>query len=232
MGVRHWAIVPAAGIGSRMGASLPKQYLPLAGRSVLDHSIERLLRHPLIDGLCVALRPDDPYWADSRYAHHPDLLTVTGGAERCHSVMQALDALAGRARDGDWVLVHDAARPCVRGEDITRLIDTLTAAGLGGLLGMRVRDTMKRSDGRGLVQATLDRSNLWHAFTPQMFRFAELRAALASALEAGELPTDEASAMERAGHGVLLVEGAADNIKITRPEDLALAEYFLAAQQR
>lgn len=226
----HWAIIPAAGVGKRMGADIPKQYLLLAGRPVIDHTIERVLLHPRIDGVYVALGADDGWWDDTEYAGHPDLVRVAGGAERCHSVLHALDALAGRADADDWVLVHDAARPCVRREDITRLVDNLIAHPVGGLLGMAVRDTMKRTDAGGRVTATVDRDNLWHAFTPQMFRLGMLRDALTGALSAGVLVTDEASAMEWAGHAPLMVAGAPDNLKITRPEDLSLAAFHLQAQ--
>lgn len=227
----HWAIIPAAGVGRRMGGDVPKQYLQLAGRPVIEHTIERILLHPRIDGVYVALGEQDGWWPDTEFARHPDLVRVAGGAERCHSVLNALDALAQRARPDDWVLVHDAARPCVRRADITRLVDAVLDHPVGGLLGMPVRDTMKRTDAAGTIVATVEREHLWHAFTPQMFRVGMLREALAGALAAGVLVTDEASAMEWAGHRPLMVAGAADNLKITRPDDLALAEFHLRAQQ-
>lgn len=226
----HWAIIPAAGVGKRMGANIPKQYLELDGRPVIDHTVERILLHPRIDGVYVALGKDDGWWEDTEFAGHPDLVRVEGGAERCHSVLNALVALAGRAAPDDWVLVHDAARPCVRRRDITRLIDTLADHPVGGLLGMPVRDTMKRTDDTGLVEQTVERENLWHAFTPQMFRLGALHDALERALAAGVVVTDEASAMEWAGQRPLMVEGSPDNLKITRPEDLDLAAYYLSAQ--
>ena len=224
-------MIPAAGVGKRMGGDMPKQYLELLDRPVIDHTIERLLLHPAIDGLYVALGRDDPWWAGTEFADHPDLVRVSGGAERCHSVLNALEVLGDRAAENDWVLVHDAARPCVRRDDISRLVRCVEAEeGCGGLLGIPVHDTMKRTDDSAHVQQTVDRDGLWHAFTPQMFRFGELRKALRDALEAGFLVTDEASAMERAGLIPLMVEGARDNIKITRPEDLALAAWHLARQ--
>jgi 2-C-methyl-D-erythritol 4-phosphate cytidylyltransferase len=230
MQANHWAIIPAAGVGKRMGAAIPKQYLQLTGRPVIDHTLERILLHPRIDGVYVALGEDDGWWEDTEFAGHPDLVRVAGGAERCHSVLNALDALLDRAAADDWVLVHDAARPCVRRGDITRLIDTLAEHPVGGLLGMPVRDTMKRTDAAGLVEHTVERANLWHAFTPQMFRVGPLHEALRGALAAGVTVTDEASAMERAGQRPLMVEGSPDNLKITRPEDLALAGYYLSVQ--
>lgn len=225
---RHWAVLPAAGVGRRMGADIPKQYLELSGRRVIDHTIERMLRHPRIEGLCVAISEADVWWADSEYAAHPGVVVAPGGAARADSVLNALHALAVRAAPDDWVLVHDAARPCVHPEDISRLIDAVEQAGaVGGLLGMPVRDTMKRADSAGQVGHTVDRDGLWHAFTPQMFRLGALRQALGDALVAGVAVTDEASAMEWAGGRPLLVEGRPDNIKITRPGDLDLAAYYL-----
>lgn len=227
-----WAIVPAAGIGRRMGGAIPKQYLPLCGRAVIDHVIERILLHPSIDGLYLALSEDDGWWADTEFAGHPDLVRVAGGAERCHSVLNALEAAAARADPADWVLVHDAARPCVRRGDIDRLIQMLRSHEVGGLLGMPVHDTMKRTDAADRILETVERTHLWHAFTPQMFRFGLLLDALRRALEVGFLVTDEASAVERAGLRPIMVESRADNLKITRPEDLPLAAYYLEQQAR
>jgi 2-C-methyl-D-erythritol 4-phosphate cytidylyltransferase len=158
-------------------------------------------------------------------------MVVSGGAERCDSVINALRGLAGRADAGDWVLVHDAARPCVRLTDIDRLVEQVTAGAEGGLLGCAVHDTMKRSDEAGIVTETVDRTGLWHAFTPQMFRHGALLDGLTRALAAGVRVTDEASAMEWAGVRPIMVAGHSDNLKITRPEDLALADYLLSRQQ-
>ncbi len=230
MQAKHWAIIPAAGVGKRMGGDIPKQYLDLDGRAVIDHTVERILLHPRIDGVYIALGAQDGWWADTEFAGHPDLVRVSGGAERADSVLNALHALRGRARDEDWVLVHDAARPCVRRDDVTRLVDRLVDHPVGGLLGVPVRDTMKRSDAAGVVAETVCRENLWHAFTPQMFRVGMLFDALTGALAAGVAVTDEASAMEWAGHLPQMIEGGADNLKITRPGDLALAAFHLQAQ--
>jgi 2-C-methyl-D-erythritol 4-phosphate cytidylyltransferase len=224
-----WAVVPAAGVGRRMGGPVPKQYLPLAGRPVIEHTLGRLLGHPGIRGVVVVLGPEDGWWPQTAWAADARVIRAPGGAERCHSVLGGLQALAGRAGAGDWVLVHDAARPCLRAADIDRLRTRLAEHPVGGLLGVPVRDTMKRGDPSGAVLETVPREGLWHAFTPQMFRLGMLREALAGALARGDLVTDEASAMERAGHRPLLVEGHPDNLKITRPEDLALAEFYLSA---
>ena len=226
--MKYWAVIPAAGVGQRMGADLPKQYLPLAGRTVIDWSVSKLLEHPSVHGVMVALGRDDPYWQHTEYATHPSVEKVNGGAERCHSVLNALDALSNKAAPDDWVLVHDAARPCVHTRDISKLIDSVEKNQLtGGLLGMQVRDTMKRTDTQHQVTATVDRDQLWHAFTPQMFMLGDLRTALGKALAVGVQITDEASAMEWAGHQPMMVEGQGDNIKITRPADLRLAEFYL-----
>lgn len=232
MSPRHWAVVPAAGVGRRMGADIPKQYLPLAGGTVLDHTLGRLLDHPRIAGVYLALSPEDGWWTGSRYARDRRVVRVDGGAERCHSVRNALEHLASVAAAEDWVLVHDAARPCLSAQDLERLIQAQEDQPVGGLLGMPVRDTMKRTDAQGQVLATVEREHLWHAFTPQMFRLGLLRAALGQALAGPRLVTDEAAAMELAGHRPLMVEGSPGNIKITRPEDLELAAYYLRRQGR
>ena len=226
-----WAVVPAAGVGRRMGADLPKQYLELAGRMVIEHTVDRLAGHDAIAGVVVAVGAEDPYWSGVTLNHAAKVQSVAGGAERCHSVLNALGFLsAGAASPDDWVLVHDAVRPCLRHADLTLLIESLSAGWTGGLLATPVRDTMKRVDEEGNVLETVDRARLWHALTPQMFNLERLRAALSDALAADELVTDEAQAMERSGAQPRLIEGHADNIKITHPGDLALAELYLAAQ--
>jgi 2-C-methyl-D-erythritol 4-phosphate cytidylyltransferase len=226
----YWAVVPAAGVGKRMRADIPKQYLPLAGKTVLDITLGRLLDHPNIEGVVVAISSADEWWPDSGYASHPDIIKADGGTERCDSVLNALIRLQSDVDKETRVLVHDAARPCVRQEDISKLIQSAGHSDDGGLLGMPVRDTMKRTTLDRQVSATVDRDNLWHAFTPQLFRLDLLQRALHSALERGQPITDEASAMELVGYKPLMVEGKADNLKITRPEDLSLAEYFLNNQ--
>ncbi len=223
----YWAVVPAAGVGRRMGSDIPKQYLSLNGRQVIEHTLQRLLDHPLIEQTLVALSPNDAWWPATAYANHAGVIAVDGGAERCHSVLNALHRLSEMAADHDWVLVHDAARPCLRVGDIDRLIEQLNDHPVGGILGMPVRDTMKRADADGQITETVCREGLWHAFTPQMFRLGALREALSQALEQGLQVTDEASAIELAGDSPKLVEGHPDNIKITRPEDLALAAFYL-----
>lgn len=227
-----WVVLPAAGVGRRMGSSIPKQYLDLAGRAVIDHTLDLFVEDDRIRGVVVALGADDGYWNDTANAGHPKVARAPGGAERCHSVLNALKTLDGVADVADWVLVHDAARPCLRPVDLHRLIDELLDDEVGGLLGIPVRDTMKRANGGERIDATVDRSALWHAYTPQMFRLGLLRHALEEALDANDLVTDDASAIERLGHAPRLVEGHADNLKITRAEDLPLAHFYLQQQGR
>ncbi|MEW8506170.1 MAG: 2-C-methyl-D-erythritol 4-phosphate cytidylyltransferase [Candidatus Thiodiazotropha sp.] len=225
---RCWGVVPAAGVGQRMGASMPKQYLGLAGRRVIDHTLERLLGHPRIEGIYLALSPRDELWQTCDFAEDPRIVRVEGGEERCHSVLNALGMLKQQAAEADWVLVHDAARPCLSRNDLDRLIDTLVEHPVGGLLGVPVHDTLKAVGGDGGVERTVSREGLWHALTPQMFRLGPLNQALENAIAKGALVTDDASAMELAGHRPLMVEGDASNIKITRPEDLQLAADYLS----
>ncbi|MEQ8660846.1 MAG: 2-C-methyl-D-erythritol 4-phosphate cytidylyltransferase [Gammaproteobacteria bacterium] len=229
---RIFAVVPAAGVGRRMGGEVPKQYLVLAGRTVLEHTLARIAGHAAVAGVAIAIAADDDRFAALAPGLPPACRVVTGGAERCHSVLAGLDALAGAAADDDWALVHDAARPCVRGTDIDRMLGELAGHAVGGILAVPVRDTLKRCDAAGNITATVDREHLWHALTPQMFRFGTLRQALRDALDSGRLVTDEAQAIEGAGLVPRVVAGHADNIKITHPADLALAELILAAQAR
>ncbi len=225
---KFWAIVPAAGAGTRMGADIPKQYLALGDRTVLEHTLDTLLSCQRLSGVLLVLSQADERWAEiaPRYTEQT-LETVVGGAERCHSVLNGLDHLATHTTDDDWVLVHDAARPCVRTDDIERLISTLENGTDGGLLGVPVADTMKRVDEALSVSDTVDRDGLWHAYTPQMFRAGALRMALQQAINNGQSVTDEANAMELAGCQPRMVPGSRDNIKITVPSDLPLAAFYL-----
>lgn len=216
-----WVVIPAAGVGSRMRADRPKQYLELGGQTILEHTLDRFLDHPQLQGLVVSLAEQDPYWPELQCAADPRICRATGGSERADSVLAGLQVLSGLgANDEDWVLVHDAARPNLALDDLNRLLATLADDPVGGLLAVPARDTLKRAGADGRVQETVDRSVIWQAFTPQMFRLGSLRAALMDALTSGVAVTDEASALEWAGHHPRLIEGRADNLKITRPEDL------------
>ncbi len=228
---RFWGVVPAAGVGRRMGGGCPKQYLQLNGAPLIEHSLRRLLQHPRIRGVVVAIADGDPYWDTLEISHDPRVVRVAGGAERCESVCNALQWLQQCQPECSWVLVHDAARPCLGAEDLQRLITVLEEDPVGGLLAFPMSDTVKRVDGDLRVEATLDRSLLWRAATPQMFRLSLLYPALREALAAGELVTDESSAMELAGHRPRVVEGSADNIKVTRPGDLELVARLMDAAE-
>jgi len=224
-----WAVVPAAGIGERMRSHIPKQYLPLHGRAVLAHSLAALVAAPRLDGIVVVLREDDPHWPTLALNLPCELLIASGGNDRAGSVWNGLQLLGERLGVDDWVLVHDAVRPCLRPADLARLFRELADDPVGGLLATPVRDTMKRADAAGRVDGTVERRDLWHALTPQMFRYGLLCRALAAALDAKLPVTDEASALELAGYAPRLVEGSADNLKITRPADLPLAEFLLGS---
>ncbi len=225
-----WALVPAAGLGRRMGAECPKQYLRLIDRAVLQHTLERLDGFAPLSGILVGIAPDDPYWP-TLPRQIPKLLgSFLGGAERAHTVLNGLQALAAIAPDHDWVLVHDAVRPCVRHADMHKLVDAAGNDPDGGLLGLPLADTVKRTDVDGRIMATVPRHGLWRALTPQIFPIGVLRAALQRALAEGVEVTDEASAVEHAGGRPRIVAGHADNIKITMPGDLALAELYLQRQ--
>jgi 2-C-methyl-D-erythritol 4-phosphate cytidylyltransferase len=219
--IAFWAVIPAAGVGARMAADRPKQYLTLAGKSILEHSLACFLDHPAVKGLVVSLAVDDPYWPPLAASTDPRIQRATGGLQRADSVLNALLHLhAQGASDDDWVLVHDAARPNLMRSDLDKLLEELCEDSVGGLLAAPSRDTLKRADARGRVLETIDRSAIWQAFTPQMFRLGPLHRALADSLVADVVITDEASAMEWAGYAPRLIEGRSDNIKVTRPEDL------------
>ena len=225
----YWIVVPAAGIGTRMGAACPKQYLSLAGKTVIENTLERLLALPDIAGMVLALSADDPYWDRLPLAQHPVIHRIPGGAERCHSVLNALEFLSIKASPDDWVLVHDAARPCVSLRNIIELIEAIKDHPVGGILGVPVSDTLKQVEAKQ-IQATADRSLLWHAQTPQIFRLGLLHNCLQRALAEGKIITDESSAVEAYGYQPIMVQGRSDNIKITRPEDLAIAAMLIQQQ--
>ena len=223
---QHWVVIPAAGIGSRMQADKPKQYLTLGDKTILEHTLQRFLDHSDFAGVVVALSAHDVYW-HGLGIQHERLHTCIGGAERSDTVSAALQYLSSKANANDWVWVHDAARPLVTTSDIDALQEAIEACSEGALLALPVVDTLKRSNAEGRSEATVDRRNFWRAQTPQVFRYASLCAALSSASQNGLLVTDEASAIEASGGRPCLVEGSERNIKITRPDDLVLADLYL-----
>ncbi|MEE8731030.1 MAG: 2-C-methyl-D-erythritol 4-phosphate cytidylyltransferase [Rahnella inusitata] len=218
------AVLPAAGIGSRMQAECPKQYLSIGGKTLIEHSIRALLHNHQVTKVIVALSPHDTQFASLPIAQDPRIAVVIGGSERAESVMAGLEAAGERG----WVLVHDAARPCLHPDDLNNLLAISTSSKTGGILAAPVRDTMKRGEtGLQAIAHTVDRQDLWHALTPQFFPLELLKICLRRALNEGAVVTDEASAMEYCGYHPVLVPARADNIKVTRPEDLALAEFYL-----
>lgn len=229
-----WAVVPAAGAGTRMQNTTPKQYLRIADKTILEHSIEVLLSNIELAALVVCVPENDP--TARRLVEHNQVLAeclkrqqivlTIGGATRAQSVLNGLLALDRRASEQDWVLVHDAARPCVDSDDLRLLYDSLVDDPIGGLLAVPARDTLKVAQDDRVV-STLKRDEIWHALTPQMFRFGVLKAALSEALKQGVAVTDESSALEHAGFQPKLVKGSENNIKITTAHDLLLAEQFL-----
>ena len=223
-----WAVVPAAGRGTRFGGDIPKQYLEAAGKPLIAHTLDALLSHGRIDGVVVALAADDVRWPGWTSLHGKPVLRCDGGGERADSVLAALHALPKGLADDALVLVHDAARPNLRAVDIGRLIDAGSNCEDGALLAAPVRDTLKRAGHDSRVAATEPRDGLWRALTPQAFRRAPLTAALGRARADGVAVTDEAMAMERIGARPVLVEGREDNIKVTTPADLMLVEFLLA----
>jgi 2-C-methyl-D-erythritol 4-phosphate cytidylyltransferase len=228
--VKHWLIVPAAGIGQRMQAKCPKQYLRISSQFILDITLSRLLDSGLFAGCMVPLNVEDQWWQGTNASKDRRIQTCDGGVERADSVLSALRALAGKVHADDWVLVHDAARPCIHPSDLANLVSTLAAHPVGGLLAAPVADTVKRA-GIGMhpeVIETVDRRQLWRALTPQMFRYSMLVTALEQALKKRQPVTDESSAMEFSGNMPVLIEGRSDNIKITVPADLELAEFILS----
>lgn len=239
MSTKFWPILPAAGVGSRMQAARPKQYLSLAGQFLMDHTLTTLLSYPAFEQLVLVLSEQDSYWPQSQFFNDKRIIRAAGGSERCYSVLNGLKAIKDLAQADDWVLVHDIARPCLDHSDLDKLLKSLKeeAGSSGALLATPVRDSMKRGkilDNRvanqqsiAVIDHSVERNQLWHALTPQVFRYQALYSALERCLADNKEVTDEASAMEYCGYQPLLVEGRGDNIKVTRPEDLALAEFFL-----
>jgi 2-C-methyl-D-erythritol 4-phosphate cytidylyltransferase len=227
-----WVVVPAAGVGSRMGSVIPKQYLTLNSKSILEHTLERLLNIPSLVGIVVVISESDTYWQQLTLSQHPLIHTVAGGAERANSVLNGLNYLQEKIQPHDWVLVHDAARPCVTLANVEALCTTLREDEVGGILALPVSDTLKRVDSNHAILNTVDRRFLWQAQTPQLFRYKLLTDCLSQSLSRLDNITDESSAVELCGYLPKVVEGRSDNIKITRPDDLLLAAFILQQQEK
>ncbi len=229
-----WAVLPAAGIGRRMGSNIPKQYLSIDGAPLLLHSLRRLSAVKKIEKIVVVIHAEDSRWAELEESIKDEfgnrIITVMGGDERYQSVLNGLTALTEFAGKDDWVLVHDAVRPCVRTSDIENLIQKVSLHSIGGLLGSPVDNTLKQVDKELTVIETVDRESYWNALTPQMFRFALLKESIQTVVISGEQVTDEAAAMEVAGFKPIMIAGHKDNIKITVEADLVLASQILKNQ--
>jgi 2-C-methyl-D-erythritol 4-phosphate cytidylyltransferase len=228
---RYFLLLPAAGSGQRMVSERPKQYLAIHGRSLLQHTLERLGSMGCFDRIVLVLAAQDRWWSTVRQqlpvTVQQKLVLATGGSQRADSVVSGLQALATIAQPHDWVLVHDVVRPCVSLSDVEKLIEAVKDAVAGGLLASPLRETLKRGTAAGTVEQTLDRRNLWCAATPQMFRYEVLLQSLLQMAAAGRTVTDEAEAVEACGYPVQLIPGRADNLKVTYPEDLELAALLL-----
>jgi len=225
-----WAIVPAAGVGLRMGSDTPKQYLSLNGTPVIAIALQKLASISEIKKIVVALHPQDRWFSQLRPSLDERVVTVIGGDQRHLSVLNALRSISAAAQEQDWVLVHDAVRPCVSSSDIRKLLTELDHHAIGGLLGAPAENTLKQVDDQAVVRSTLDRGDVWSAFTPQMFRYGLLLAAIESAVKKNVMITDEASAIELMGQRPQMIEGARTNIKITHTADLVLASKILELQ--
>ncbi|MFZ7241203.1 2-C-methyl-D-erythritol 4-phosphate cytidylyltransferase [Avibacterium avium] len=221
------AVVPAAGIGSRMQADRPKQYLTILGKTVLEHTLETLLNSSHIDRIILAVAPKDPYLAKIDLLNHPKIHLVEGGETRAQSVLNGLNAINSSANT--WVMVHDAARPCLTQQELSALADITQTD--GAILAIPAIDTIKRSNSHQQIEKTEDRNEIWLAQTPQFFPALLLTQAIEQALTQQQNITDEASAMEFLGFKPQLIQGKTSNIKITRPEDLALAEFYLSQKK-
>ena len=229
---RIWCVVPAAGSGSRFGGEKPKQYMDLGDKSLIVTTLERLLRHPQVAGVVVALAAEDRWWPGLSELGGKPVRTTLGGATRAESVLAALRALPADVGPEDWVAVHDAARPGIRLAELQRLVSFCLETGLPAILAVRASDTLKRVDAGGRIAGTVDRENIWRAQTPQCAPRALLTDALELTLErarkgAGAIATDEAKALEEFGVSVCIVEGHESNLKVTTGPDLQLARFWL-----
>ena len=226
---RCWAIIPAAGIGERIGAEIPKQYIQIANKTILEHALLPFLNNDKIEGVAVALNANDEHFENLNFDTKKKIITVTGGRTRAHSVFNALLAIKDKLNANDFVLIHDAARPCLSDNDLNKLIDATMQHDIGSILAGSIADTVKRVEGKIIIE-TLDRSKLWRAYTPQMFRYQLLLDALKKCIDENIPITDEANAIETIGFKPEIVQGDPSNIKVTTPEDLKVAERYLNIQ--
>lgn len=224
---RYWVMIPAAGVGTRMDADIPKQYISINGKTVIEHTLDCFLQREEIEGIVVAIADTDQYWSTLSVSKDIKVITAPGGKERYQSVLNGLQILSDKAEADDWVLVHDAARPCLHQSAIDRLMIELRVHDVGGILALPCRDTMKRANDNCEIESTVEREHLWNAQTPQMFRYGKLVSALEKALGEEVIATDEAMAMEMCGYKPVLVRGHPENIKLTHKDDLENLEIYL-----
>jgi len=225
---RLWVVIPAAGIGKRMGVDIPKQYITVCDKAIIEHTVEKFTSRNDLQGILVALSNSDQHWSTLELSENNKITTVTGGEERYKSVYNALCSLKNKAGDDDWILVHDAVRPCITTSEIDQFIADLDHLnGIGGILALPCFETMKKANTNHEIEETIDRKFIWHAQTPQMFRYKKLFLAIEKIMNENIFITDEAMAMELAGYKPMLIQGTHSNIKITDQNDLKYLESFL-----
>ena len=225
---RLWVVIPAAGIGKRMGVDIPKQYITVCDKAIIEHTVEKFTSRNDLQGILVALSNSDQHWPTLELSKNNKITTVTGGEERYKSVYNALCSLKNKADDDDWILVHDAVRPCITTSEIDQFIADLDHLnGIGGILALPCFETMKKANTNHEIEETIDRKFIWHAQTPQMFRYKKLFLAIEKIMNENIFITDEAMAMELAGYKPILIQGTHSNIKITDQNDLKYLESFL-----
>ncbi|GJM05623.1 MAG: 2-C-methyl-D-erythritol 4-phosphate cytidylyltransferase [marine bacterium B5-7] len=224
---KYWVVIPAAGVGARVGADKPKQYISINNKTIIEYTIDCFIHREEIEKIVVAISKEDEYWPTLSISNHDKIMTAPGGEERYQSVLNSLQILSGKAENSDWVMVHDAARPCLNQSAIDRLIIELRTHDVGGILAMPCRDTMKRANDVGEIAQTVERESLWHAQTPQMFKYGKLLSAIEDALKNRVVVTDESMAIERMGFKPMLVSGHQENIKLTHKDDLETLKIYL-----
>ena len=225
---RLWVVIPAAGIGKRMGVDIPKQYITVCDKAIIEHTVEKFTSRNDLQGILVILSNSDQHWSTLELSKNNKITTVTGGEERYKSVYNALCSLKNKAGDDDWILVHDAVRPCITTSEIDQFIADLDHLnGIGGILALPCFETMKKANTNHEIEETIDRKFIWHAQTPQMFRYKKLFLAIEKIMNENIFITDEAMAMELAGYKPMLIQGTHSNIKITDQNDLKYLESFL-----
>ncbi|MFT5396253.1 MAG: 2-C-methyl-D-erythritol 4-phosphate cytidylyltransferase [Gammaproteobacteria bacterium] len=224
---KYWVVIPAAGVGSRMGVDKPKQYISINNKTIIEHTIDCFIDREEIEKIIIAISKEDEFWPTLAISNHEKIITAPGGEERYQSVLNSLQALSGKAENSDWVMVHDAARPCLNQSAIDRLIIELRTHDVGGILAMPCRDTMKRANDTGEIDKTVERDLLWHAQTPQMFKYGMLLSAIEDALKNKTVVTDESMAIERMGFKPMLIHGHQENMKLTHKDDIEPLKAYL-----